>query len=364
MRYVFVTYDHLPAFKTPESWYSHTTIYNGILRILARDNEVISVNRIGYKGIAHHDDVTYHFTGFKNGLFSPLQFNRYIKNLQADVVIINGTHYPLQVMQLRLLLGNKVKIAVQHHAEQPFTGLKKHLQRMADHFINAYFFSSAEMGQDWVKRGNLASAGKIHTVMEVSSIFYPVDKNDALAITAASGYPLFIWVGRLNANKDPLNVLRAFLRYADHVPGATLNLFYHTTELLEQMKALLADHPNKNAIKLMGKVSHDKLLYWYNSTDFILSGSYYEGANTAVCEAMSCGCIPIVTAIPSFRMMTDNGRCGYLYEPGDEKALLRLLLQTNTINHEQKRQECILYFKQKLSFEAIAETLHQTLSSL
>ena len=32
------------------------------------------------------------------------------------------------------------------------------------------------MGETWVKKGNLASEKKIHEIMEVSSVFYPIDK--------------------------------------------------------------------------------------------------------------------------------------------------------------------------------------------
>ncbi|HEX3386522.1 MAG TPA: glycosyltransferase, partial [Mucilaginibacter sp.] len=83
--------------------------------------------------------------------------------------------------------------------------------------------------------------------------------------------------------------------------------------------------PHRESITLVGELPHDELQYWFNSADFTLSASHYEGSGTAVCEAMSCGCVPIVTDIPSFRMITDNGRCGLLYEPGNEHALLDAL---------------------------------------
>jgi flagellin-specific chaperone FliS len=89
------------------------------------------------------------------------------------VVFIQGLHFPLQIIQLRLLLGPGVKIIAQNHAEKPFSGLKKTLQKLAGRCINAYLFASYAMGAEWVTNGNLANASKIHEVMEVSSVFYP-----------------------------------------------------------------------------------------------------------------------------------------------------------------------------------------------
>jgi glycosyltransferase involved in cell wall biosynthesis len=95
-------------------------------------------------------------------------------------------------------------------------------------------------------------------------------------------------------------------------------------------------------------------LYWYNSVDFVMAGSHYEGSGTAVCEAMSCGCIPIITDIFSFRMMTDNGNIGMLYEPGNQAKLLAALQQTATLDISAEKEKVLAYFASTLSFEAIA----------
>jgi glycosyltransferase involved in cell wall biosynthesis len=141
-------------------------------------------------------------------------------------------------------------------------------------------------------------------------------------------------------------------------------MIYHTDELLDEIKSLISKHENKDAIMLIGKVEHDELLYWFNSADFIISCSHYEGSGTAVCEAMSCGCIPIVTDIFSFRMITDNGNCGLLYEAGNQAALLSALYQSLTLDIKTKRSRSLEYFKSKLSFRAIAEQIEEIALSL
>lgn len=211
------------------------------------------------------------------------------------------------------------------------------------------------MGEEWVTKGNIGSLKKIHEVMEVSSEFYLTDKTLAKAKNNISGSPVYLWVGRMNRNKDPLTVVKAFLRFIENWPSARLYMIFQTTELLDEIQKILAGKKNnKDAVILIGKVPHDEMIYWYNSSDFIISGSYYEGSGTAVCEAMSCGCIPILTDILSFRMMTDNGNYGSLYPPGNADALLVLLTNSVLIDINENRNKTLEQFNKTLSFDAIA----------
>ncbi|WP_428663336.1 glycosyltransferase family 4 protein [Runella sp.] len=367
MKFVFVGYEYSGEFSDPQAWLVRINAYTGILEALGKENEVISIEQIAHEGAVFQNDVHYHFKRFsKNALrFFPRSLHRYIQKLNPDVVFIQGFHRPLPVIQLRLLLGNSVKIIVQNHAEKPFTGIRKLLQQLADRCVNAYLFASKAMGQQWVTAGNLGSAEKIHEIMEVSSVFYPIDRFEAKAHTGVSGEQVFLWVGRLNQNKDPLTVVRAFLKYAHTAPEARLYMVYHTDELLLHLKALIDSEPNVgHQITLIGKVPHAALLYWFNSADFILSGSHYEGSGTSVCEAMSCGCIPLVTDILSFRMITNNGKCGMLYQAGNEEALVDVLMQTQHMNLATKRQSALNYFRENLSFQAIARQIQSIASSL
>ena len=366
MKYVFVSYNYSPDISSPEQWLDRIKIYRGSLECLSRENEVIRIEQINYTGIFSHQGVQYYFVknGNKKSHF-PWRLNRLVKNLKPDTVIVHGLHYPLETIQLRMQLGKKIKIIAQNHAERPFTGIKKILQQIADRCIDGYFFSSKAMGAEWVSKGNLASLEKIHEVMEVSSVFSPVDKELARSKTKSTGNPVFLWVGRLNENKDPLTVIKAFLQFAKQQPMARLYMIFHTSELLDEIRNLLGQHKaNEEVIILVGKVEHNDMLYWLNSADFIVSGSHYEGSGTAVCEAMSCGCIPILTDIFSFQMISDNGRCGLLYEAGNEQALISAFLKTTKMNLGEERNKTLEQFRKKLSFEAIAVAIQEATYSL
>ena len=366
MKIVSTSYSKVNEFNNPEDWLERISFYTGIFEELAKRHEVISIERINYKGMHYHNRVQYYFIQL-NGkvVLFPWRMHRFIKKEQPDVVLVHGFIFPLQIIQLRWTIGKRAKIIVQNHAEKPSSGIRKFFQRMADRYINAYLFTSKEMGREWVEKGIIANNKKIVEVMEVSSPFNSIDKkgNNALATTVNAA--VFLWVARLNDNKDPLTVVKAFINFLSFQPSARLYMIYQTEELLQQIKDLIISNDKaKDAIKLIGQIPNQQLQAWYRSAGFFISGSHYESGGVAVCEAMSCGCIPILTDILSFRKMTGPGKCGLLYEPGNDKALLQSLLQTKKMDMEKERGKVLQQFKEELSFEAIARKIDKAIASL
>jgi glycosyltransferase involved in cell wall biosynthesis len=365
MHYVSLIYQRDGTYNSPQPWLARVSAYGGVLEALALHNKVTHVVQINYEGELVHNGVNYRFVDYGNErqLF-PHKLHRLIKSLHPDVVMVHSFNHPLQVVQLKLFLSYKTRIIVQNHAEKPAIGIRKVLQRLADKWIGAYLFASKEMGLGWVTKGNIASSKKVHEVMELSSTFYPVDKQIARAKTGVDAEKVYLWAGRLDANKDPITAIKAFLKFAELSPHARLYMIYHTEELLPQIKQLLREASNPDAVKLVGKIAHDDMLYWFNSADFFVAASHYEGSGTALCEALSCGCVPIVSDIASFRMITDNGKIGLLFSPGKEDELLLALSKSQNLDLSAQREMALAYFKSNLSFEAIAQKIHTVASSL
>ena len=358
MLIVNTSYSKSPEFDDPQKWLKRINFYTGVLEQLALNNKVVSIERINYEGEYTQNKVHYHFvrqTG-KVGLF-PFKTHRLIQKLKPDAVLINGFIFPLQIIQLRIFVGRSVKIIILHRAEKPFSKWKKYAQKLADKCVNAYLFASSEFGKNWIEKGIIDDQKKVFEVMQSSSVFYPKNRNDARLATGAQGNPVFLWVGGLNANKDPVTVVKAFTQFLSFRPTAKLYMIYQTTELLKAIHSLIEqDTRAMEGIKLVGRVNHDQMQEWYNSADFIISSSHYEGSGIAVCEAMSCGCIPIVTNITSFRGMISD-KCGLLYNPGADQELLSALLQSLQMNIEGETNKTLQQFKKELSFEAIAKKI-------
>jgi glycosyltransferase involved in cell wall biosynthesis len=364
MKFVFVSYVRSPEFNRPEDWIKRIHAYLGVLESLSKQHTVTSIEQINYKGDLQKNGVQYHFMDFgKPKLYFPWKLHQFIKTLDPDIILVHGIDFPWQVIQLRLKMGRRARIIVQSHGKQTPKGYKRILQRIADKCINAYFFTSKKISEAWLKEGLIVNEKKIYEVMVGSSIFYPIGKEKARLENKIDGTPTFLWAGRLDENKDPLTVIKAFLRFRLLSPGAKLYMVYQTNELLQDIEYLLEKHISKDAIVLVGKTSHADMLQWFNSADFFISGSHFEVFGAALSEAMSCGCIPVVTNIPSFQKITGD-RCGIQYHAGDEEALFAALLQTVQMDMVTEREKVQQQFEQHLSFDAIAHTIQSIAISL
>ena len=365
MTIIFMGYTRSPSFRSPADWIERLEGYTGILDALAKHHTVISIEQIDYSGEYIRHGVRYHFLNLPGPKrFFAGRLHRALKTLAPDVVVIHSLHFPLQVIQLRWLLGEKVKIFIQHHAEKSGTGLKKYMQRIADQGVNGYFFAAAPMGDEWLSKKIIASPEKIFEVMEASSVFSEKPAALSRSITGVNGDPVFLWVGRLDSNKDPLLVVRSFFRFHTHHSGARLYLIYTGVELLPELTMLCerVDPANEFIFLIPGK-RHAAMNHWFSSADFIISSSHYEGSGVAICEAMSCGCIPVLTDIPSFRMMTAGGDSGILYPAGNEMALEQALEQGMRVDTQALRARVLRRFEQKLSFDGIANDILQAIGT-
>ena len=365
MKIVSTSYNKVFNCSDPHSWLKRISFYTGILESLSAKNDVISIDQIDYVGRMVQNGVEYYFLSQKRrtAIF-PFGKHRLIKKMKPDVVMINGLIYPLQILQLRLTIGNLPKIIVLHRAEKRSAGWKKYLQKLADKCINAYLFTSREFGQDWIEAGIIESKKKIYEIVQASSPFQPQNRIAIKGELGVVGAPIYLWVGRLDQNKDPVTVIKGFIEFLSIYPEATLYMIYQSSELLGEITALITSGGKGENVRLIGAVDHERMQSWYSAADFIISGSHYEGSGIAIIEAMSCGCIPILTDIISFRRMTGPGKCGLLYEPGNERALLAVLLQSKKMDMEHERIKTIRQFQEDLSFEAIARKIDELIHSL
>lgn len=97
---------------------------------------------------------------------------------------------------------------------------------------------------------------------------------------------------------------------------------------------------------------------------FFILASYYEGGSFSLIEAMACGCIPIVSNIPTNRSLTNNGNCCLLFEPGNKEGLLKTLNESSSINKDKFRSSIERNFSEKLTFKAIATKIHTQVENI
>ncbi len=365
MNVVHISYAYSPDQLDPEVWLNKLSFFTGILDSMAQKFSVHSIHCIRCNAIVKRNNVVYHFLDLAHWQTTiPFSANRYIGNLKPDIVVVHGLIFPLQILLLRQHLGPDVKIIVQHHAERPLRKLRRFFQQRADRFISAYIFCSRELGKDWLDSHLISESKKIREIMEVSSVFSPMNKDKAKSLTNVEGEMVYLWVGGLHARKDPLLAVTAFANLIRQSSSAKLYMIFHSIELLDEVRHLIVELRVADHIFLVGSVEHGEMLYWYNSADFIISTSNYEGSGVAVCEAISCGCIPILSDIPSFKMMTGNGSVGILYLTGNQTSLSQALSGSMKLNRSLEREKVLVQFQRELSFEAIARKFSEVIEDI
>ena len=362
MRIVHLSYARVNNVKDPAAWIRKIGFFTGILASMATTNQVFSSHGIDYSGTLESHGVTYRFFASRwwDRIFH-YRLHAWVRHIRPDAVIVHGLHFPWCVLCLRFLVGPDVKIFVQHHAEKPSRLVRRVFQSWADKFISGYFFSSLEMSAGWLTSRQISNQSKVHEVMEVSSVFESKNTEVPERRSSSKGESTYLWVGRLDKNKDPITLLTAFVKFLEQHARAKLYMVFQTNDLLPEVQSLADGHSGN--IILVGLLQHYEMKAIYDQADFIISTSHYEGSGVAVCEAMSRGCIPILSGIASFRMMTSDGEVGFLFQTGNSLSLHESLEKSLLVDKNLERQRVLQHFHNKLSFRAIADKMIQVINA-
>jgi glycosyltransferase involved in cell wall biosynthesis len=292
--------------------------------------------------------------------FLSASFFRLLSAKKNAVVLFHGFSFPFHFWLLRLLYP-KMRWLVQHHAGNPSPNpFKRLIQKIAYSRADAYLFVSKAQANPFIAAGIISSEHQVSEIMECSTGFTPQNTTECRAqLNVAASKVVFIWVGNLNANKDPMCALEAIKKLRDSGHDFEFYLFYGTSELLGNVSNFITHNKLENYVFLKGRIANQSLESWYSAADFFISCSHSEGSGVAMAEAMACGCVPIVTSIPSFVTMTANGEAGLLFEPGNSENLFHQLTAAMDINIAEHRVKSHKIFKERLSFEAIGTQTSQ-----
>jgi glycosyltransferase involved in cell wall biosynthesis len=299
-------------------------------------------------------------------LSDPRRLHGAIQALRPDVAHVNGMMFPIQTWLLRRALPHHAALVVQDHGGIPMAGptigvrLRNAIKRAGLRAADGFMFTAVEQAQPWRDVGLIGLRQPVYQVVEASRPVQPMAREAARAATGVRGDPALLWVGHLDANKDPLTVLAGFERALPHLPSARLTMAYMNDTLLPAVRARLAATPAlSERVELRGRVPYELMAAYFSAADIFVQGSYREGSGYALIEALICGATPVVTDIPSFRTLTtvDNGAgptsYGALWPPGDADALTAALIQVGRLDLAPLREQLKAYAARELSWEAI-----------
>ncbi|MEX2315025.1 MAG: glycosyltransferase family 4 protein [Thermomicrobiales bacterium] len=290
--------------------------------------------------------------------FPATRLVRALRKLEPDVVHFGGLTLDLQLAQVaRACERMSVPLVAHFHGGTPALGQMLRVQRYNAERVSRVLVTTAEQAEPWIAAG-LYDSAQFAQVIETSSPFLAIDRHVARARTGMVGDPVYLSAGRLHQIKDPLTMLGGFERIVKLQTDARLYLYYLTSELLPDIHAFLNARPAiAERVELRGRAAPEEMEAIYSSADFLLQASRREWSGLSVLEAMSCGCIPIVSDIPSFRAMTVGGRFGRLFAVGDANGLAEAAVSVEPDDTAALSRSVRDHFKRELSFAAMARKI-------
>jgi glycosyltransferase involved in cell wall biosynthesis len=277
----------------------------------------------------------------------------------ADVVHFHGTAMHVNLALLARRLDGAAALIVQYHGGGPAQNrLTRAIERYGLSRADRVLFTAAGQARPFFAAGVLDGAGRVESALEISSPIAPPSRDEARKSTGMAGDPVFVSAGRMHPDKDPLTMLRGFEIIARSWPEARLYLCYLTGELLPEVRRFVEERPALAArVHFLGTLNHGEMSAVLASADFLLQASLREVAGIAIVEAMAAGALPVITRIPAFEAMTDGGRHGVLFAPGDAEEMARGVLALNLDQLPARRALVQAHFEEHLSFAAMARRL-------
>jgi glycosyltransferase involved in cell wall biosynthesis len=273
-----------------------------------------------------------------------------------DVIHVNSLEFAPEIWLLRRALGADVAVVVQDHANavpRSFS-LKGAVRRRLLAAADAFLFTATEQSVPWRSNGFISDRQRVYSVLESSTTLKPMDRDTARSISRTQGRPSVLWVGRLNSIKDPMTVLQGFERAVEFLPEAVLTMVYGDDDLLPAVRRRVNESPSlARSVRLVGRVPHDQMAAFYSSADLFVLGSAHEGSGYSLIEACACGVVPVVTNIPSFRMITGKGAIGVLWPHGDPAAFARALADAARRDLPEERRRVLDHFDRQLSWPVV-----------
>ncbi len=277
--------------------------------------------------------------------------------LAPDLVHVHGLGFPRDVLSLVSLLPG-VPIILQDHANKPPRFWRRALWRREMSAAAAITFCALAQARPFADTGLLPPTTRLYEIPESTSRFTPGDRPEARRLTGLAGDPAVLWVGHLNANKDPLTVLAGIGAAARELPRLQLYCCFGVAPLLREVQdRIAADSGLHGRVHLLGRVPHARIEQLMRAADLFVLGSHHEGSGYSVIEALACGLPPIVTDIPSYRALTGGGAVGTLWPCDDARALCDALRCAAASGGAEARAAVRAHFDRELSFDALGRKL-------
>lgn len=243
----------------------------------------------------------------------PFAFRRAISRSKPDVVHINTAFEPRAIVRDTVLAScaGRTPTIVHVHGgryvmeELPNQGLKKASERMLRRAACVIVLSEAER-EKLLERAPELSVAVLPNAVATSA--YP-DRERAW------GEKTIAFLGRLDEAKGLSEIVEACrllteqgfkFKFACYGTGPDQEKFFR------RMRSVIGE-----SFHYGGVVSGEEKVKALEAADIFLMPSRFEGLSLALLESMAAGCIPVVSDRGSIPSVVEDGRNGFLIDPGD-----------------------------------------------
>ena len=125
-------------------------------------------------------------------------------------------------------------------------------------------------------------------------------------------------------NKFPFRLL---------IVGGSLEDLSELDELISNIK----ESDLTDRVDIVGSVSQEQLVYYYNSCDIFVMPSLHESFGLAALEAMACGIPVVVSDVGGLKTFVTDNESGFLVAPANANEIavrIALLLENDSLRNQ------------------------------
>lgn len=183
---------------------------------------------------------------------------------------------------------------------------------------------------------------------------FDVRDEERISLLSRKRSNAYLLVGRLEHQKGIIDILPALTRMRS-TDGLVLQVL-GDGPLRKMMEANLPSQGS--AVEFLGNVT-DVRERMSNASAMIIA-SHFEGLSLAILEAMSLGCVPIVSRASSAAEIVTDDKTGFLFNVGDWRSLIGAMSRFSKCDQSAVRAQCLeksKRFTRRSMFEAMRQTL-------
>ena len=171
--------------------------------------------------------------------------------------------------------------------------IRKHMQELYDFAGERYYFKEQpiESEKHWLREEN---------------------RTDVLRI----GY-----AARLVRQQKRADLLVDFISYLEQEKVDYLFQIAGEGECTEMIASYINQNGLQNKVQLLGRLPKCEMNHFWKNQDVFVNVSEYEGTSLSMLEAMSFGCVPVVTDVSGAREFIEVGENGYICKVGDLQGI-------------------------------------------